>query len=342
MRILIVTNMYPTAEAPHLGIFVRQQELSLRKLGIEVDVANLVDRSARGGYLRGLVELTGRLRRERYDLLHSHHTYSTVPALIARMLACKFAARKIPIVETFHEGEVFHRGANYQRGLMRRIRYSSLLKAWALRRVDFAIPVQKDMLLAVLGERAAKIPSRVIPAGIDLEQFKPEDPRRARQRLGWDPDGCYVFFPCDPGKPEKRYDLARAGFELFARDHPGARLIVGGGIPYEKMPDTIKAADVILNPTDFEASPTIVKEALACERPVVSTDTGDVRECYGDLPGVFICDWSAAGIAGKLRQAVCVPTPYGGQERMRALGLDVDQVARRLIEVYQEILGHKK
>lgn len=335
MRILIATNMYPTPDAPYLGAFVRQQEISLRKLGVEVEVATHIGRSSRWQYPAGLLDLVRRLRADHYDLIHSHHTYSTVLAIVAKRLT--FA--RTPIIETFHESEIFHRETEFNQDPLRRLKYSLALKAWALRRVDFAIPVQRDMLRVVLGKDAEGIPSRVIPAGIDLGQFQPEPASLVRQRLGWDPAETIVFFPCDPGKPEKRHDLAQAGFEIFSRSHPGARLVIGGGIPYERMPDHLKAADIILTPTDYEASPTIVKEALACERPVVSTDVGDVKECYGSLPGVFICDWSAEDIARKLESALAVQPPFGGRDRLRELELDLDQVAGRVLAVYREVLG---
>jgi glycosyltransferase involved in cell wall biosynthesis len=247
----------------------------------------------------------------------------------------------VPIVETFHESEIFRRQTELGEDPLRRLRHWHGAKAWALRRVDFAIPVQRDMLRMVLGEAGARsIPSRVIPAGFDLEAFQPEPMAAARRRIGWNPDEIIIFFPCDPAKPEKRYDLARAGFKLFARSHPGARLVAGGAVPYGQMPDTLKAADVILHPTDFEASPTVIKEVLACERPVVATDTGDIRECYAGLPGVKICDWTADDVAQKLEEALAAPTSYGGRERLRELQLDLDQVAHRLLEVYEEVLRY--
>lgn len=337
MKILIVTNMYPTPEAPWLGAFVREQELSLRGLGIDVEVAAHIGRDSRWNYARALPHLVTRIRRGGFDLVHTHHTYSTLVAMAARRLA----SSRIPIIETFHESEIFDRGTRLREDALRRLRHWRGPKAWALRHADFVIPVQRDMLPRVLGAAASRVRSRVIPAGIDLSLFKPEPVAAARQRLGWDPNQLIVFFPCDPAKPEKRADLARAAFELFAREHPHARLVAAGSIPYARMPDHIKSADIILHPTDFEASPTVIKESVACERPVVATDTGDIRECFGDLAGVLICDWTAPDIARKLSAAIAAPRPYGGHERVIDLQLGLDQVAQRLAAVYLEVLPRR-
>jgi len=338
LRILIATNMYPVPGAPYYGVFVQLQEQSLRRLGMEVDVDVHLGSESRWNYFKGVPQLARRLRAKDYDVIHTHHTYSTLVALAARRLA----GRRVPIVETFHESDIFHRGVDYGQDLVRRLKYSHRLKAWALRRVDFAIPVQRDMLRVVLGDAAERVPSRVLPVGLDLERFTPGDRRAARERLGWDPGQCVIFFPCDPKKPEKRHDLAQGGFDLFARERPGARLVVGGKIPAEQMTDTIRAAAAILLPTDYEASPSAVKEALACERPVVSTDVGDVRECYGDLAGVLICDWTAQDVAAKLRRAVVAPIPFGGRQRLIDLGLGLEESARKLIEVYEEVLARQR
>ncbi len=332
MRVLVVTNMYPYEAAPYYGIFVKEQVEALWRLGVEIDVEAHLGRISKWRYLTGLRSLVGRLRGGRYDLIHSHHTYSTIMALAARRLSGKC----LPIVQTFHEGEVL----DPQRGRRRHLRSSMRLKAFALRRVDAVIPVERRMLGAVLGAEAERIPSQVIPPGVDLDRFNVEDPREARRRLGWSGEGPFIFFPYAPGKPAKRHDLAQAAFERFRAGHPEAKLIIGGQIPHDQMPATIRASDVLLILTDYEASPMIVKEALASERPIVATDVGDIREYFGDLSGVLLTDGRADNTAAKLDQAIEIVArdAFGGRERLRELELGVDQSAGRVFAVYEGLL----
>jgi glycosyltransferase involved in cell wall biosynthesis len=345
VKVLVATNMYPTEKRPYLGIFVREQVESLRAIGCEVDVAAHVAEDTRWMYWKGLWALRRRMRRENYDLIHSHHTYSTVLALVARQLEGRASGeRRLPIVMTFHESEIFRRGVDYGQDPLRRLKYSMRLKSWALRGADRVIAVQRKMVGRVLGEAAGEVMQTVIPAGIDLERFAPGDRGAARRRMDWPEAGVCVLFPCDPAKPEKRADLAQSGFELWKQTLPPAErelawLELGGGIDYGRMPDAIRACNVVLTPTDYEASPTVIKEALACERPVVSTDVGDVREAYGGLAGVRMCDWTAESVAAALRDALAVEGPFGGRERLIERGLGLEQVARQVEGIYREVLG---
>ncbi|MCL5269168.1 MAG: glycosyltransferase [bacterium] len=347
MRILIATNMYPHPERPWFGSFVADQADSLRALGIEVDVASHLGVLSRWNYARGLADLTRRLRRGDYDLIHSHHPYSTLLAWAARGLAGRGrAGRRPPLIQTFHDSEIFHRGTRaFGQDPLRRLKYSLRLKAWALARCDFIIPVHPAMIARVFGRDQIAIPWRIIPMGVDMERFAPGDRRAARRAMGWPEEGAVVFYPCDPRKPEKRADLAEEGFRRFVAGETGAppppgvaRLVVGGAIPHDRMPEAMRAADVILTPTDYEASPVAVREALATGRPVVSTDVGDVKERFGDLPGVFICDWTADDVARQLARAIAAGACPGGRERLRAQELGLDQVARRVLAVYEDVL----
>ena len=244
------------------------------------------------------------LRGRRYDLIHSHHSTSTTLAFLARLATGQWG---IPIIQTFHEGEVLRGGAKAQGDRLRQLTHSRRLKAWALRRCRYVIATHKDMLPAALGAKAASIASTVMPMGIDLERFDDGDRIEARRKLGWDPAPFYVFFPSPPDKPEKRFELARAGFDLFQRAHPNARLVIAGQIPYAQMPETMRASDVLLCTSAYETGPLVVREAMACERPVVSTDVGDVRTSYGDLPGLLLCEGTAEDVAVKLEQAAMLP-----------------------------------
>lgn len=325
--VLFATNMYPTPEAPYYGIFVREQAEALRARGVGVELFFIDGRASKAAYAAAVTRLTRRLRAGGIDLIHGHHTFAVIAVLAARALA----RRRVPLVFSFHEGEVFNAHPDFHPRNWRG------LKAFALRHADLVLPVERRMVAAVLGTEAARVACEVIPAGIDTSRFTPGDAGEAREDLDWPAEGPILFFPFAPGKHAKRHDLAAAAGALVRRERPKARLIVGGSIRHEQMPDALRACDALLMLSDYEASPTVVKEALACECPVVATDVGDIRERYGDLAGVRIVAPEAEAIAHGIAEALDVSRPFGGRERIDSLGLDLAHTTDRILGCYRKL-----
>lgn len=325
--VLFATNMYPTPSAPYYGIFVHDQAEALRARGLDVELLFINGLESRFAYAAALAQCVRRLRAGGVDLIHCHHTFAAAVAILAR----RISGSRAPIVLSFHEGEVFNPRPDF------RPRNWRGLKAFALRRADLVIPVERRMLAAVLGADSSSIVCDVIPAGIDLKRFTPGDSDEAREDLDWPEDGPILFFPFAPGKHAKRHDLVAAAYAIIRREKPKTRLIVGGSIRHEQMTDALRACDVLLMISDYEASPTVVKEALACERPVVATDVGDIREKYGDLAGVRIIAPEPAAIAQGIREALEIREPFGGRRRVESLGLDLATTAGRIIACYRKL-----
>lgn len=98
-----------------------------------------------------------------------------------------------------------------------------------------------------------------------------------------------VFFGGDPLRGEKRFFLAKAAIdELKLGD--AILLLTARHVPQSEMPYYYRAADVMLLTSSHEGSPNSVKEALACNIPVVSVDVGDVKERIENIPGCFVCN----------------------------------------------------
>jgi glycosyltransferase involved in cell wall biosynthesis len=141
-----------------------------------------------------------------------------------------------------------------------------------------------------------------------------------------------VLFPAPPGRPEKRFALARASVEMLSKKGEHVDLHTLENVPHEKVPVWLNAASAVLLTSSHEGSPTAVKEALACNVPVVSVDVGDVRERITGIEGCFITDAVAGDIAAKLDRAL------GRRERIEARGrveeFSLEQVAAKLLEIY--------
>jgi glycosyltransferase involved in cell wall biosynthesis len=147
-----------------------------------------------------------------------------------------------------------------------------------------------------------------------------------------------IFFPPNPKNTRKRFELARKAYELVRRDLPDALILTGGNIHADSMPLHYNAADVVLQTSYHEASPTVVKEALACEVPVVSTDVGDTREVIEGVPHCWISQEDPGELASGLMEAIG-HRAKGGREHLLDKGLSLEQVAQPVIGVYECVLS---
>lgn len=112
-------------------------------------------------------------------------------------------------------------------------------------------------------------------------------------------------------------------------------------IPHQDIPKYMNASDVVILTSLWEGSPNVIKEAMACNRPVVATAVGDIAWLFGDEPGHFLTSFDYEDVSNKLNMALEFAEKVGqtnGRKRIIELGLDSESVAKRIAQVYQEIL----
>jgi glycosyltransferase involved in cell wall biosynthesis len=314
IRVLVLTNMYPTAAEPHLGCFVRDQVEDLRALGAGVEVQVFDGRQDKRQYLRAAGTLRRALRRGRFDLVHAHYGLSGAVAA---------AQMRTPVVTTFHGSDAW----------VRRERWVS--RAVARRTQPIAVAPVVAEALGLDGM------APVIPCGVDLDRFRPGDPAEARRELGWPEDGPCILFPAARGDrskaANKRVDVFDATVARVRRSIPEAHAASLDDLPRHEVALAMRAADVAVMTSVREGAPVAVKEALASGTPVVSVAVGDVPDLIRGLPGCAIGardpDTLAAAVQGALRA--------GGdprlREAMRAYGRR--PIAERVLAVYRRLLA---
>jgi glycosyltransferase involved in cell wall biosynthesis len=197
-----------------------------------------------------------------------------------------------------------------------------------------------DAVIVVSEGMRRRIPGIVIPCGVELGVFKPYDRDEARARLRWPKNRYIVLFPFHPARRVKRYDLARASVERLVQEGVDAELMTVFNVANGEMPWCYSAADAMLLCSDREGSPTSVKEALACNLPVVATEVGDVGELLSGVAGTRICPQDVGAIARNLREVL------DGSRRREFRGRDAmaryDQAltVEKIVAVYTEVLSN--
>ncbi len=244
MRILVVTNMYPSESRPSHGIFVRDQVEALRSVpDIEVEVWKFQTGALH--YLAAALKLAKFIRGKNFDVVHAHYGLAGWPALVA--------GRKRLIV-TFHGTDLRHRiVAPLSRLLARIVRVPAI-----------ASPKLRESVGKAVGRTV------VLPTGVNLTRFRPEAAEAARARLGLDPGGRYLLFASDPERKVKRFDRAQELVQSLA----GVKLLTLKDATPDEVPDWINASNAVLVTSDAEGFGLAVCEGLACNRPVFATPVG--------------------------------------------------------------------
>ncbi len=329
MRVLVVTNMYPTEERPYYGIFVKEHVEALERLEVEVDTAVTDTSRSRIAYFTAMPKLRAMLSRKRYDVIHVHHTYNVYQVKLAQMLS----RTKAPVIITIHEGEsLIPEGLRDERAdWLKKLVYLKRPKRWALDLTDRVVSVNEPIPMALDYQK----PYEIIPPGVNVGLFRPLDKSECRERLGIPQEVPVLFFPADPKNPFKGFSIVEESLPSLPDN---LQVLTGGEIAREEMPVYMNAADVVVQVSEFEASPMVVKEAMAVNVPMISTDTGDAKRIFGTTPGYYICEKNAKDVAAKIKQALEFGGRTSGHERFLSIGLSLEQVAQRYLKIYRELI----
>jgi glycosyltransferase involved in cell wall biosynthesis len=310
VRALIVTNLYPSAERPAGGPFVRDQVEALRRRG-DVEIELFTFPVGMRGYAEAALALRRRYRGERFDVVHAHFGLCAWPAL---------AAGAGPVVVTLHGNDLFHPRSN------------RITRA-ALPFVALPAAVSREFSRLVPGVGHTREVA-VLPMGIDLERFRPIPRAEARARLGLDPESPYLLFPHDPSRPLKRHDRAVAA----AGDVP---LLTLGGVDPAEVPYWINAANAVLVPSQAEGFGLAVIEATACGVPAFGTPVGIHPVALDGIEGALCAPFDAQRWREALRPHLEHPDPrVDGRARAELFG--ADRMAARVVAAWHEVAARTR
>jgi len=305
MRILIVcSGNTPDFDFRKHQAFIYDQAEAIHQNypEIEYDVFLIKGKGVKG-YLSNLSKLKRKIKDYSPSIIHAHGGHIGLVCILQR---------KTPVVISFHGSDInylFNRFISMHASLFA---YASIFVSEKLRKKSF-----------LRGRN-----SYVIPCGVDLNVFYPVQKREARLALGFSEDFRYILFSSWFGYPEKNYPLAKqatAGFsdlpllEIKNRSREEVNLLLNG-------------CELLLMTSYSEGSPQIIKEAMACNCPIVSTDVGDVKQVLQNTDGTYICRHDADDIADKIKIAMNFGRKTDGREKIKYL--DNRLIAEKVVSIY--------
>ena len=305
--------------------FVQSQYDSLKAEGLDMVLFPVVGHGAMA-HLRAAWQLRKLVRREKPDVIHAHYSIYGYVAVIACMGNWHKPKIVVSILGSFPRRN----------------------KKWKLVRFCVQHVWDKTLVKSERTKRQLGLDVPVIPNGVNLEVFRLENQNESRKAVGFQDGKRYVVWCSNPGRIEKNYKLAQA-----AVDKVDAELIP----VYDKTPDVVvtymNAADCLLLTSWSEGSPNVIKEAMACNCPIVTTDVGDVTERLENLDGCYvektehpiINQWTqdayleenAHELAACLQKALTFGKRTEGRKRIYDDGLTIELTAKKIINWYESI-----
>ncbi len=296
--------------------FYKQQVAGLRDRGHTVDTLPVPsDRGVRGdtvtnrpisAYLRYYPRVVAAASGE-YDLVHANYGLTAPPA----------------IAQPFHPVVLTLWGSDLM-GTYGRV--GDICSRFA----DAVVVMSEEMAEAVSSE------CYVIPHGIDLELFRPIPQETVRSKLGWDPDTHHVLFPYATSRAVKDFPRAERIVKRARRElEDPIELQTVSGVDHTEMPQYMNAADALLLTSKREGLPNSVKEAMACDLPVVATDVGGVAQLLRGVSRSAVCD-SDDDLVESLTDVLRAGEPSNGREKVAPIGLE--NQLNRIEHVYESII----
>lgn len=291
-----------------VSAFVQSQFDSLQKEGLEMIMYPVVGHGWRG-YLRNFRRLRKLILKEKPDVVHAH--YSTCGYLAALAAMGQKTKKVVSILGSFPTES---RKLKFVRFCIDHVWHATIVKSERTRaQLDRNLPV--------------------IPNGVDLDLFPLVPQEEARRKVDFAGGQKYVIFVSDPSRPEKQFGLAQAAVERL--NDKTVHLVPVFNKPHKEVVDYMCAADVLIMTSSNEGSPNVIKEAMACNCPIVVTDVGDVRWVTDGVDGTYVSrSCTPEDLGCLLMKALAFGGRTCGRDRIQELGLTSDRVAHRIMNIY--------
>jgi len=325
MKVLIVTNMYPTEKRPSWGAFVKTQVDSIRDMGVGVQLFIIDGYKSKLFYFWAIVRLFFHLCFNKYDLIHAHYGLC---GIVARMQF--FTPVLVSYCGDDLYGHVDKTGKTSSSGLFL-VYVNKLFSKW----VDGVIVKTEKMSKMLPIDNA-----NVIPNGVNYELFRDMDKKEAREYLGLEQNTIYILFPYAKERVRKCYPLFEEAVNIFrSKVSKPVEVLNVRFRPIEEIPYYLNASDMLVMTSFWEGSPNIIKEAMAVNLRIVSVDVGDVMEVIGNTAGCEIVERDGKKIAESMLRVLNFPEKTTGRKDIE--WLKIENIAERIIKLYSEIAKNK-
>ena len=315
MKVLFITNNYPTANFPIFGIFVKEQLEALEKLGLDCDVFFINGREyGVKAYLNSIIGLRNKLKKSSYDIIHCHHAFSALIFLF-----------------TFYIGKS-KRIVSYQNPP----KYEGGFFVYRLISYFFDAVILKN------NSNKNNFNEFYLPNGVNIKFFRPYPRSLSLKKLNLIPNKNYILFlDSYKRRSQKRVDRFDEVINILKGKNNPHNIVPLKlhNISRELIPHYMSSSSLHVITSDFEGSPNSVKECLACNIPVVSTPVGSVRDLIGDIKGCYVSESFEPKELAELVVKSLKNKNFSSREILINKELDSISVSEKLCKIYKTVLN---
>jgi glycosyltransferase involved in cell wall biosynthesis len=288
---------------------VRSQGESLKRNGIDLDYYPIVGKGTKG-YLKNIPRLSKYIANNNYNIIHAHYSLSSIVASIS----CK-----LPMVVSLMGSD------------------THMIFFWKLiirmfYRFRWDVTIVKSIRMK---KNNCFYNAAVIPNGVNFELFKPIEKEIAKMKVGFNDKKRHIIFVANPQNSVKNYKLAKKAVKTI--NNGSVELNTVSNVDQNIVSYYMNAADVLLLTSLREGSPNVIKEAMACNCPIVSTDVGDVKELIRNTEGCYMSSYDPEDVAEKLKKAIAFGKRTDGRNNIQHLESSV--IGNKVIDVYNKVLS---
>jgi N-acetyl sugar amidotransferase len=284
--------------------FIYEQVKMVQNLGIEFEFFFIKGKGL-AGYFKNWWKLWKYLRKNQFAVVHAHNGLSGLVAVLQPF--CK-------VIITFHGSDINQKKTR-------------LISNFVSLSADYRI-----FVTSYLFEKLWFKPTKnyaVIPCGVNLDTFFPVNKYEARNKLKMDQNKAYVLFSSYFSNPVKNFTLAKQAMSMV----PEVELLELNNKSREDVNLLLNAVDVLLMTSLKEGSPQVIKEAMACNCPVVTTDVGDVKNIINNTDYCYICKADPGEISEKIKYILKSPVRTCGSKSIKSY--DNKIVSERILNIYR-------
>ena len=313
MKVLHLTNNYPTVTLPIFGIFVKEQIESLKGSNTECDVFFINGRE-KGPfeYFKSIFRIRKYLKLNHYDIIHCHHVISVLCLILSG------EAKKNKVIVSFQNDPENEWGIFIYKFIKRKISHS----------------IFKNNSKLIVDDSCSYLAN-----GVDVSFFSPKEKKESQEKLKLNNSSVYLLFVSSNFiRKQKRYDRFKEVLQILTTQYNWKNIeeLVLINTPRDLVPHYFSASSLHLLTSDFEGSPNSVKESMCCNTPVVSTPVGNVQEMLSGAQNCFVTNsFEAQELAFYCDKAL--KTNGNPRDVMLQKNLDMESVAQKLIQIYNRV-----